>query len=117
MQSVCSMTVLLDPSIVSDLEGCRARLDKKATSEKANQGVIRLLQQQSRGICLRDSYLRHKILLQGHREWKSCCTCWQLSKSPTILKKEGSRAYDNGAGVQRPPIIMIEVERLWSCLQ
>ncbi len=30
---------------------------------------------------------RRRILLQGHREWKSCCTCWQLSKWPAELKK------------------------------
>ena len=38
------MTVLLDPSIVSDLEGCRARLAKNATFEKAIKEVRQLLQ-------------------------------------------------------------------------
>ena len=38
------MTVLLDPSIVSDLEGCRARLAKKATFEKAVTEIRQLLQ-------------------------------------------------------------------------
>ncbi len=38
------MAVLLDPSIVSDLEGCRARLAKKATFEKAVTELRQILQ-------------------------------------------------------------------------
>ena len=38
------MTVLLDPSIVSDLEACRTRLAKKATFEKAVADVKVIVQ-------------------------------------------------------------------------
>lgn len=44
---IAVMTVLLDPSILSDLETCRTRLGKKATFEKAIVDVCLILRTQT----------------------------------------------------------------------
>lgn len=59
---------------------------------------------------------RHRILLQGHREWKNCCTCWQPSKLPAELKKErkGSQMLNSKLTIR----LTLRVSTLyWACLQ
>ena len=59
---------------------------------------------------------RRRILLQDHREWKSCCTCWQLSKSPAIPKKgrKGSQMLNNKLTIR----LTLRVSTIhWACLR